>query len=203
MSGVRKEVLAEGVELYLGDCREVLPTWGKVDAVVTDPPYGIAYQTNHRTASDKPDILQNDQEAPLWCVLPCSKLINQGGAMYLCTRFDVSPLWMNEITNSGLALKTPIVWDKDNWTAGDLDGDYGNQIELMLFAHQGRHKLRDGRGGNLWRIPRPVAGDHPTPKPVGLMAKAIINSSDLLQLILDPFMGSGTTGVAAVETHRR
>ena len=43
MSAVRTETLAEGVTLYLGDCREILPTLGKVDAVVTDPPYGIAH----------------------------------------------------------------------------------------------------------------------------------------------------------------
>lgn len=189
--------------LYLGDCREILPTLGKVDAVVTDPPYGISYRTNHRKRSAAPEMLRGDDDAPLWFLPLAESILGDGGAFYVCTRFDVAAEWSAAIKSCGLEMKTTIIWDKTNHTAGDLVGDYGNQTELVLFAHRGDHVLRNGRDVNLWRIPRPPASDHPTPKPVDLMARMIRNSSDQGDIILDPFMGSGATGVAALKMGRR
>lgn len=85
---------------------------------------------------------------------------------------------------------------------GDLTGDYGCQCEFILFAHKGRHNLLCGRKSNIWRVPRDKAGEHPTPKPVALMANCIRNSTNVNDLVLDPFMGSGSTGVAAVQEGR-
>jgi len=189
--------------LYQGDCREILPLLPKVDAVVTDPPYGIAYVTERRYVSDAPAMLQGDDFAPLETVKPMVSTIKSGGAIYLCTRLDVAEQWRVALAEAGAENKTAIVWDKTNHTAGDLDGDYGAQTELILFAHKGRHLLRGGRDVNLWRVPRPVFGDHPTPKPVDLMGRAIRNSTDPAGLVLDPFMGSGTTGVACVKLGRK
>ena len=168
----------EKATLYCGDCREIMPqiVRGGVNAVITDPPYGISYKTNHRKVMETPKMLANDNEAPLWCVPMIVEKIIDGGALYLCTRFDVAHLWQEAITAAGATLKTPIVWDKGNWTSGDLAGDYGNQCELILFAHKGRHTLKDGRPSNLWRVPRDPAGEHPTPKPVELMRRCIHNS---------------------------
>lgn len=201
MKTVREEVLGEGVRLILGDCREVLPK--QAHMVATDPPYGISYVTNHRKWLHTPEMLAGDDDAPLWAVPLLARSLVDGGAIYACSRYDVAPIWMTALTDAGLALKTPVIWDKTNHTAGDLDGDYGNQTEIVLFAHKGRHRLRAGRDVNLWRIPRPPAGDHPTPKPIDLMARMIRNSSDVGETVLDPFMGSGTTGVAAVKLGRR
>lgn len=167
-------------------------------AIVTDPPYGIAYQTGWRKVMSTPDMLANDSEAPLWSVPLMYEAVADGGAIYLCTRFDVAPIWQQALTDTGATLKTPIVWDKGNWTSGDLTGDYGNQCELILFAHKGRHTLKDGRPSNLWRVPRDPAGEHPTPKPVALMSRCIHNSVNKGGVVLDPFMGSGSTGVAAI-----
>jgi site-specific DNA-methyltransferase (adenine-specific) len=111
--------------------------------------------------------------------------------------------WDDALSESGLTLKTPIVWDKGNWSAGDLEGDYGNQVELVLFAHKGRHIFTGGRPANLWPIPRPLAGEHPTPKPVALMARCIETSSVRGDVICDPFMGTGPTGVACARLGRR
>ena len=144
----RVEQLADGVTLYLGDCREILPTLGKVDAVVTDPPYGISYVTNYRKIMATPEMLANDADAPLWSLAPMADALVAGGGMYICTRDDVAPAWKAAIAAAGLRPKTTIVWDKTNWTAGDLDGDYGAQTELILFAHKGRHYLRHGRDTN-------------------------------------------------------
>lgn len=190
-------------KLYLGDCRSILPLLSRVDAVVTDPPYGISYLTERRKVAGTPAMLANDDAAPIDTVDMMSALLVDTGAFYLCTRFDVAEMWRQAMSRSGITLKTPIVWDKTNHTAGDLVGDYGCQTELILFGAKGRHLLRGGRDVNLWRIPRPTFGNHPTPKPVGLMARAIRNSTDQGGVVLDAFMGECPTGIACVKLGRR
>lgn len=198
----RKEVIGRAT-LYLGDAREIGPTLERPAAIITDPPYGIGYVTNHRKVKDTPAMLQNDAAAPLWCVPMMAGALRDGGALYLCTSLSVMDDWRAAIIAAGLTIKTPIIWDKGNWTAGDLEGDFGNQVEPVLFAHKGRHRLRAGRKANLWCVPRPPAGDHPTPKPVPLMAGMVESSTDAGDLVADWFMGEGTTGVAAVRVGRR
>lgn len=189
--------------LYCGDCREILPLLGTVDAVVTDPPYGIGYVTERRHVSYAPKMLANDDVAPIETVALMARLLKDGGAIYLCTRFDVAEQWRLALEAEAITIKTPIIWDKTNHTAGDLAGDYGCQTEMVLYGTKGRHRLRGGRDVNLWRIPRPTFGNHPTPKPVGLMARAIRNSTDERNIVIDPFMGEGTTGVACAKLGRK
>lgn len=202
---MRKEIIGNA-ELYLGDCLAIMPMLAaenkRAAVVATDPPYGINYVSSHR--NDGPtEMLQNDDKAPLEAVPMIADLIIDGGALYLATRFDVSPMWTAAIAAAGLACKTPIFWDKGNHTAGDLEGDFGAQVEIFLFAHKGRHKLRGRRQSNLWKCPRDPAGAHPTPKPASLMGRMICASSDNGDLIIDPFMGSGSTGVACASLDRK
>ena len=198
----RCEVIGDA-ELWLGDCREVLGSIRDAAAIVTDPPYGVGYVTNRRKVSATPAAIQNDSDAPLWCVDMIAKSCIDGGAIYLCTSLGVQVKWEDAVRDAKLTLKTPIIWDKGIWTAGDLTGDFGNQVEIVLFAHKGRHQLRAGRISNLWPIPRPPAGEHPTPKPIGLMARCIECSTNIGDLVVDPFMGECPTGVAAMRLKRR
>ena len=196
---MRKEQIGLAT-LYLGDCREVLP-FVKADAVITDPPYGISY-VSARRKQGKTEMLTADDCAPTDTVQMMAQAINEGGALYLATRYDVAAQWNDAILEAGLIMKTPIYWDKGNHTSGDLEGDYGAQVEIFIFAHKGRHLLRGNRLSNLWLVPRDVASDHPTPKPVRLMEKMVAASTDMGGVIADPFMGSGSTGVAAVKMGR-
>ncbi len=189
--------------IYHADCREVLPELEKSDLVVTDPPYGCAYKTNHRKISKTPEILAGDAKPNLAFVKPLVDAVKPDSAIYLCTRFDVYGQWEQALKDAGTKIKTTIVWDKRNWTAGDLAGDYGNQVELILYAHLGRSLLRQGRPSNLWSIPREPHGEHPTPKPVELFRRCILNSSDVGDTVLDPFLGGGTTAIACLLTGRR
>lgn len=198
---MKKEVIGNA-ELWLGHCLEILPTFGNVDACITDPPYGIAYVSAWRKRG-RTEMLANDDSAPTEAVMYMAALLADGGAMYLATRFDVAAQWNDAVRATGMTLKTPIFWDKGNHTSGDLDGDFGAQVEIFIFAHKGRHKLRGNRLANLWRFPREVAGEHPTPKPVPLMERMVACSTDNGQTILDPFMGSGTTGVACMNLGRK
>jgi len=161
------------------------------------------YQTNFRKCSVTPPVLANDDRPNLAFVPPMVNAVKPDSAIYLCTRFDVYAQWEQALKEAGAKVKTTIVWDKGHRTAGDLAGDYGNQVELVLYAHIGRCPLRRGRPSNLWSIPREPAGPHPTPKPVELFRRCIVNSSDPGDLVLDPFLGSGTTAVACILTGRR
>lgn len=188
--------------LYLGDCLEVIPTIGLVDCVATDPPYGIGYVSAWRKRGPT-EMLANDDDAPVDVIPAIAGTLKDGGALYLATRFDVAAQWNAAIKAAGLTLKTPIYWNKGNHTSGDLEGDFGAQVEIFIFAHKGRHALRGKRLANLWHIPRDPAGEHPTPKPVALMERMIACSTDNGECVLDPFMGSGSTGVAAINMGRR
>lgn len=198
-----EKIVIGNAELWHGDCREVMESFNNINitCIATDPPYGISYVSSWRKQG-KTEMLRNDNDAPTDAVPSMAKILSDGGALYLATRFDASYPWVTAMRDAGLTLKTPIFWDKGNHTSGDLEGDFGAQVEIFLFAHKGRHKLRGPRLNNLWRIPRDPAGDHPTPKPVLLMEKMITTSTDTGDVVMDPFMGSGSTGVASVATGR-
>ncbi len=198
-----KKVQIRDCTIFNADCMEVLPTLEPVSLCVCDPPYGCAFVSNMRTVSEQPPMLANDEKPHLEFVPPIVRAVKPDSAIYLCTRFAEFSLWENALKDAGATVKTPIVWDKTVHTMGDVYCDYGNQVELILFAHIGRPRLRRGRPLNLWTIPREPSGPHPTPKPVELFKRCILNSSDPGDLILDPFLGSGTTAVACILTGRR
>lgn len=124
--------------------------------------------------------------------------------MYLFTRWDVYPVWARYI-DKPLKLKNCIIWKKNNWSSGDLNGDFGNQYEMLLFIVKGRHLRRGKRWSNVWEFDRisPKKATHPTEKPVLLLERAIASSSDEGDVVLDPFSGSGSTGIAASNLGRR
>lgn len=185
-----------------------------VDLIAVDPPYGIQYKTSYVKYSDDSfgdDILNIDWLADAYRVL------KDTGAFYMCTRWDVLHHWYPELINVGFKVKQRIVWDKGNWSAGDLQY-FGSQTEDILFAIKGNHQLNwMGRESNIWKINRatrfqlrvvvnPYANpdeDHPTRKPIELMAKMIHLSCPVDGVVLDCFAGSGTTLVAARNLNRR
>ena len=199
-----QRIEVNGCTLYHADCMEALAEIDKVDCILTDPPYGVAYKTNYRKRMATPAMLKNDKRPPVFFVPPIMRKLRAGGACYLFTTFIVMPEWQTALSYSGMRVKTPIIWDKGNHTAGDCEGDYGCQVEVILFATKGRHLFVSGkREANLWRVMRDPAGEHPTPKPVVLLEKIIRQSTRPGDLVFDPFMGSGSTGVACVRTGRR
>jgi DNA modification methylase len=189
-----REDLAEGVTLYCGDCRDILPSLGRVDAVVTDPPYGIAYQSGHATdrlwAAGR--TITNDQDCStrdeVLATFDCAMLV-----------FGVRKVPMPPRTRQVL------IWDKQGalgMGALDLPWKPGHE-EIYVLGH-------GFVGGRRWHsvISHPPTQamacngrTHPNEKPIGLI-KMLIKWCPL-GTILDPFMGSGTTGVAAVKLGRR
>jgi site-specific DNA-methyltransferase (adenine-specific) len=201
------------VTLYHGDCLEVMrgiPD-ASVDAVVTDPPYGIGYASSRTTRMDgTPKVARSDFGVDVldtsW-LTEAHRLTRDGGALYVFTRWDVIGEWRDAIRAAGFTVRQRIVWDKRHWGMGDLRY-YGSQVEDVLFATKGAHAmLLPKREGNLWsvwkgEVWRDGYEGHPTQKPVALMQKPIEASVSVGGVVLDPFMGVGTTGVACVNTDR-
>ncbi len=173
--------------LYRADCREVLPTLGEVDALVSDPPYGMAYQSGRR--AQRYEKIKGDEGENLlkWaCEMPVRH------SRYVFCRWD------NLVSVPRPA--SCITWIKDNHSSGDLKHEHGRQYESILFYPGSQHFFPRGRPNDVIKCPRVSGSVHPTQKPAGLMM-AVIDWTD--GVILDPFMGSGSTGVAAQKRGRK
>jgi DNA modification methylase len=182
-----------------------------VDAIVTDPPYGIGYASS-RTTRDKsgaPRINKSTFGKDVYCdtwLCEAFRVLKQDACMYLFTRWDVLSKWKASIEAAGFTVTQRLVWDKKHWKMGDLRY-YGSQVEDVLFCRKGTPTMRyEKRRGNLFSqsaswLPEGQY-DHPTQKPEGLLAQYILDSTSEGDTVLDPFMGSGSTGAAAIRLGR-
>lgn len=174
-------------KLYCADCRDVLPMLEGVDAVVTDPPFGMVYQSAWRT--DRHDEIAGDGDASLLrlaCEIPVTH------ARYVFCRWDN----LREVPQP----KSAITWVKNNWTSGDLEHAHGRQTEMILFYPGESHFFPNYRPPDVVKCAKESSDQHPTEKPVQLM-HLVVGWTD--GIVLDPFMGSGTTGVACARLGRR
>lgn len=183
---MQKEVIGNAV-LYLGDCLEILPTLDPVDAVVTDPPYGMEFQSNHR--KEQHEKIANDDNGDIF-IYACSLPVKH--SRYVFCRWDglqIAPL-----------PKSCITWVKNNWSMGDLDHEHGRQTEVALFWPGPEHDFPEKRPSDVVNAARTGNEYHPTEKPIYLMEQFVKWTRGE---VLDPFMGSGTTGVACMNLGRK
>lgn len=188
--------------LYLGDCRDILPTLPKVDAVVTDPPYGIGADkaaksaAEQRKAAEAKPLGQRTKAGRGWAdygdtdwddVRPpaeCFDLIRAAAPAQI--------IWGgNYFTDLLPPTMRWLVWDKGQRDFSLADCEFAwssEQKAARIFTYARALALQDGK-------------THPTQKPIALM-KWCIDFFPKAESILDPFMGSGTTGVAAVQMGR-
>ena len=203
----RIETLAEGVTLYLGDCREILPTLPKVDAVVTDPPYGIGF-TYEGHVDDR-----ESYPAFIWPIIEASeRLVRPGGPIFVWQAQEWMPRfselfprsWRVMISAKNFvqmnrhamphAYEPVVVWwvDGERWVA---------PVGMGIGTPRDWH-VADSAGG-LMRNKQSGASEHPCPRQLDAVEFVVGNWVRPATTILDPFMGSGTTGVAAVKLGRK
>ena len=177
---------AEGRDwvLYHGDCLDILPRLdaGSVDAVVTDPPYGISYASGWaarpKIANDD-DTEARDLMLRLW-----------DGPAIVFGRWDQP---------RPAATRCRLIWNKGDWPGmGDLSFPWGPSDEEVYVIGAG---FTGRRSGTVITQNRITNGTHPNEKPVGLLCDLIEKTPG--KRILDPFTGSGTTGVACIRTGRK
>ncbi len=181
-----KEVIGD-CTLYLGDCLDVIPTLKPVDAVVTDPPYGMAFQSNYRKQKHKK--ISGDKSVDL-LTLACQ--IKANHSKYIFCRWEN----IREVPPP----KSFITWVKDNHSMGDLQHEHGRQTEGCLFYPEKGHFFPSDRPVDVIRAARTGNEFHPTQKPVSLMEVVVRWTYGT---VCDPFMGSGTTGVACAKLGRK
>lgn len=188
MSAFRKEVMIGDCRLILGDCREVLPLLPKVDAVVTDPPYGVGIDYNG-LVDDEQIILDVVLPAIEGCRLLSKRVVVTSGNKnaWLYPRPDDFGVWWNP--------------------AGTSTGKWGFQCVGTPILYYGKDP-RTSRGASP-SSPVSVGASaeqdgkpHPCPKPLSLMKWLLRKSSFEGETVLDPFMGSGTTLVACARMGR-
>ncbi len=204
-----------GITIYHGDARDVLPTLeaGSVDLVLTDPPYqslDVAVtigSTTHLVSRDQFGgkrlaasdgvmwftTLSDEDLAIVW--IQCRRALASTGALYVFS--DVK---------SGLAIfpalhpNNVIVWDKGQLGMGF---SWRRMHEWIAYCPARDHSLRRADLGDIIRCPSATNKVHPTEKPIPVFFPILLNSTDHDDLILDPFLGSGTTLVAAKMLGRR
>lgn len=183
-------VIIGNARLYLGDCREILPTLPKVDACITDPPYGI--NADKAAAKNKGkwgwkfhgETNWDAERPPRECFDLMGEQVRRGGVMIV---------WGgNYFTDFLPPTMQWLVWDKGqrDFSLADCEFAWSSQRRAArIFGYSRGAALQDGK-------------EHPTQKPIALMQWCIEQAANKPQTILDPFMGSGTTGVACANLGR-
>ena len=191
--------------LYLGDCREILPTLPKVDAVITDPPYSSGgFQEGGKsggsigTRSDETIIGDNLSSRGYLRLMTSTLRASRAEEFYVFTDWKMWPYTFDSFEDAGIRVRNMLVWDKCQMGMGM---PWRNQHELIAFGKRRAGQIRTGKHGNVLRSARSGNHDHPTEKPVNLIEQILSNCE--IGVILDPFMGSGTTGVACMNLGRK
>ena len=183
---------SEHATIYHGDCRDVLPTLEAVDLVLTDPPYGVNYESNSGGRQGKIPITNDGARLSLRLYRDVLPLLSADHVLWF-TRWDAWPdVW--GLLGMRFPLRGLLIWEKPSPGMGDL-GHWGPSYEMIASAGTG--KISGGRDGSVLRYSAPSskAREHPTEKPLDLLSY-LIDKLDA-GTILDPFMGSGSTLHAA------
>ena len=195
------------MKLILGDCLEKMKEIesGSIDMVLTDPPYGMDFQSNRRVVKDKFNKIENDKNVD-WLpefIKECHRVMADNSAFYCFCSWHKIDIFKQEIEKT-FKIKNIIVWVKNNHGSGDLKGAYAPKHEFVIYAHKGRSLFRNKRVPDVMEYPKIHSSklQHPTEKNTDMLELFIKNNSDEGCMVLDPFMGSGTTGVACKNLSR-
>lgn len=200
----RIEVIGNAT-LYLGDCRDILPTLPKVDAVITDPPYSDNTHKMAKTNKGKGygtklvTFAALDDEAFLGVMEACLAA-SHGWVVATCDYRHAALLYPHKrFVRLG-------AWVKPN-PMPQISGDRpGQGFEAVLVMHSGGRTKKWNRGGGagVWTFPTEGGGTEvPTQKPIALASAFVSDFTAHGETVCDPFLGSGTTGIASVKAGRQ
>lgn len=177
-----------GITIYNADCQQAIEYLGDFDLLVTDPPYGMSYQSNMRLVKHRP--IHGDSAFPSGVIRKYLGLAKAAG--YVFCRWD----------NLGQVppFRSLVVWDKGNNGMGDLAHEHARRWEAICFYPKEGHEFIR-RPPDVVSVPRTDNAMHPTQKPVELLEWIIGHNQG--DVIVDPYMGSGTTLLAAKNLGRR
>ena len=182
------------------DSVEKLMDGNKADMVFTDPPYGISYQSNGRTKSEKFDVIKNDDV--ILDIVPIIEIFSKGW-VFIWTTWKVLDKWLENTKGLGFP-SNMVIWFKGGGGIGDLKKTFSTDYETALVWHRGA-ELCGKRIGSVWKVGKDGATDylHPTQKPVALAEEALDKTTKPNNIVLDLFGGSGSTLIAAEKIGRK
>lgn len=195
-------VHGEGYTLYQGDAWQILPALTGIDVIITDPPYSSVTHEGARGGGMRQthliDFAAMDTRAAVALVKRCCALAQR----WVVLTADWHHAVAVEAQCPDLFVRNGC-WVKPNG-APQFTGDRpGTGWEGYIVCHRPGRTAWNGGGRHAVSIVPRVNGQHPTEKPLGLLRQFVADYSDAGELVLDPFMGSGTTGVACLEQYRR
>jgi site-specific DNA-methyltransferase (adenine-specific) len=197
-------IVTEKYTLFQGDCLEYMKSMPdkSVDAVITDPPYCVGTTSNGRQGS----WLDNNLVLPFFNLLldDVKRLIKPDGEIYIFTDWRTYPFIFYPISQR-LQIKNLIVWDY-GWIKAGSHYRFTHEFIIYILPEGHGKRKYDASQSDVWRMP-PInftaEKNHPTEKPVDVIARMLQNSAPVDSVVFDPFMGSGTTGVACMQLGRR
>lgn len=204
------------MELILGDCLVEMKSIPdkSIDLIVTDPPYRLTSRGSSGTMSgywasslSKQGKVFENNDIDIEEYLPeFYRVLKDGTHCYIMTNQSNLPHFLNVISKSSFKFIKCLIWDKCNKICGRY---YMNCFEYIIMLRKGRERtINDCGQGDILRVPNKKTkrndgkNIHDSEKPITLMEILISNSSNEGDCILEPFMGSGSTGVACINTKR-
>lgn len=208
---VREETIGD-CRMILGDAMAIMTSLPKVDLVVSDVPYALTTGGRSKSSKTMSGIFASHNYAndgqlimatvpfPEMMVALHDVLVDDADCYVMSNDKNLHPL-IDAAKNAGFGLHNVLVWDKVTPTANRW---YMKNLEFTAYLWKGRAKtINDPSSKQLLRGGVDKEAGHPTEKPVALMEEYVRNSSTPGDVVLDPFMGSGTTGVACMRLGRK
>lgn len=196
------------MQLYHGDCLEMIKLVPdkSVDLVLTDPPYGIDFQSAGRTEKDKRhEKIANDKKPFVEFIKELPRVVKDSGAVVIFSRWDVQQHFMDEMKKQGMEPAGVLIWHKGGGGMGDLRKAWALDYETAIYWTAGGFTFnRERPGSSVIKCAKvmPEKLTHPNEKPVDLLRFIIDEMCPRGGTVLDCFMGSGSTGEAAKKSGR-
>lgn len=204
------------IKLYNDNCLKIIKeiTDNSVDCIVTDPPYactphgtsGMGGICGNNKLSQSGKLFNFNNISPKDYASEFYRILKDGTHAYIMTNNLNLQEMMNEFTRVGFKFIKLLVWHKDNKIANQY---YMQSLEFILFLRKGKEKRINNCGdSDFCEFPNKKMKDeegnplHPTEKPIELMKKFILNSTNENDTVIDPFMGIGATAIACKQTNR-
>ena len=173
-----------------------------IDMILTDPPYGMDFRSGRRIIQY--DKIENDKSLE-WLpsfVKQINRVTKDNSAHYMFVSHHHIGTFMEELSKY-FTIKNVLVWKKNNHSMGDLQASYAPITEFIIHFQKGRKFINGNRDNNVLEFNITNNELHPTQKPVDMLEYLIEKFSDEGDVVLDAFMGSGSTCVASKNTNRK